>query len=356
MPRPSLPASLKKMWTFQVVLTQTTEEELWQHFTDKFRDYENHRDYLINKIEALGDEMNLNNPFSNQSFSKSRRTLPSRKYNNLNGVAVEVFLEPNDETEWNRYLLISKLNNDLKRCGKELKWDENAKYSAQFLEWTALSEQTVWELETALSGLATTEECCYFFAKRQWEITHADEILQEKQNEIAKSRHLGHVDVDPECSLCIFAEKIRTIQEKEALQRAIQEQQDAAEMLLMRQEEERVERELEEERKLMEKEAAKHTCETCDYTTSSGSKFDVHLASKEHTARLRSKALYCQPCETQSRSQLEHENHCNSVKHKKKVGEIVEPTEYLCDACKYTTPSKHLFKQHTNSKKHKKRT
>ena len=68
MPRPSLPSTLKKLWTFQVVLTQTTEEDLWQHFTDKFREYSKQWDCLMNKIEALGDEMNLNNPFSHQSF------------------------------------------------------------------------------------------------------------------------------------------------------------------------------------------------------------------------------------------------------------------------------------------------
>ena len=52
MPRPSLPSALKKLWTFQVVLTQTTEEDLWQHFTDKFREYSKQWDYLMNKIEA----------------------------------------------------------------------------------------------------------------------------------------------------------------------------------------------------------------------------------------------------------------------------------------------------------------
>jgi hypothetical protein len=354
MPRPSLPASLKKLWTFQVILTQTTEEEIWQHFTDKFRGYPDHRDYLLNKIEALEEEMNLNNPFSHQSFSKARGTQPFMKYNNLNGVAVEVFLEHNDETEWNRYMYIRQLDCDLKKCGKVFQWDENVKYAAQFMEWTALSQQTVWELDTALAGLVITEECCYFYAKRQWEIAHAEEILQQKNAELARLNHSRHsIEPDPECNLCILAEKRRALQEKQALERAIQEQQDAEEMLFMRQEEERVERELEAERKLMEKEAVKHTCKTCDYTTSSGGKFDVHLASKEHTARLRSKALYCESCMTQSRSQLEHENHCNSVKHKKKVGEIVEPTEYRCETCAYVTPSKHLFKQHTASKKHK---
>lgn len=349
MPRPTLPAALKKLWTFQVILTQTTEEELWQHFTDKFREYENQRDYLINKIEALGDEMNLNNPFSHQSFSKSRRTQPSRKYNNLNGVAVEVFLEHNDEIEWNRYLIISKLNSDLKRCGKELKWDENVKYAAQFLEWTALSEQTVWELETALTTLATTEECCYYVAKRQWEIAHADEILQQKETEIARSKHLGHVDVDPECSLCIFAEKLRTFQEKEALARAIQEQEDAAEMLFMRQEEERVERELEEERKLM----APLTCKMCDYSTTTPSKYDIHLSSRDHTNRHKLRATYCDVCQVQCKNNVDYDIHTATQKHKKKIGEIVEPAEYRCNACDYTTPSKYLYKAHCDTKTHR---
>ena len=94
---------------------------------------------------------------------------------------------------------------------------------------------------------------------------------------------------------------------------------------------------------------------TYNGTTSSGSKYDIHLASKEHISKSRSKAFYCKPCETQSRSQLEHENHCNSSKHKKKTGEIVEPENYHCEPCNFTTPSKHLFKQHNEGKKHKKK-
>ena len=351
MPRLSLPPALKKLWTFQVILTQTTEEEIWQHFTDMFKDYYDRRDCLIDKIEELDDEMMKNNPFSHRSFSKTQRTPPSMKYNNLNGVAVEVFLDPNDEMEWNRYMFIGKLNSDLKRCGRELKWDENVKYAAQFMEWTALSEQTVWELKTALAGLAITEESCYLVAKRQWEIAHADEILQQKNAEIAKAKHSVHVDNnDPECSLCILAEKLRTFQEQQALERARQEQEDAAEMLFMRQEEERIERELEEERKLM----APLTCKLCDYTTTTPSKYDSHLASREHTNRNKLRTTYCEACQVQCKNVVDYDIHTATQKHKKKVGDIVEPSEYRCDRCAYTTPSKYLYKAHCNTKTHQK--
>ena len=372
MPRPSLPPALKVLKTFAVVLTKTTQEEIWEHFVDAFSWYRKRAHYLIEKIEAIGEEIDAKNPFEKCSWrpTGSLSSFPSRKYDSEN--SYEIF----DEAEAERYNYLFKIRSDLDRCGRILGWADDEEYKQQFAEFTAIADDVCFNLEHKIHCLAVTENDAYLLAKHRWANSHKNELEDAELAERHKSHktkkewiELFHSDpvaarwcnsVPPNdedtCKYCIADKERRQIDDRIAISRYQREQKEAEEDAQRRKEEEYQLLQIENERKLMESEAVKHTCKTCDYTTSSSSKFDVHLASKEHTARLRSKALYCKPCETQSRSQLEHENHCNSAKHKKKIGEIVEPSEYRCDACEYTTPSKHLYKQHSDSKKHKERT
>jgi hypothetical protein len=106
----------------------------------------------------------------------------------------------------------------------------------------------------------------------------------------------------------------------------------------------------EEELKLM----APLTCKMCDYTTTTPSNYDSHLASKEHTNRIKLKSTYCEACQVQCKNNVDYDIHTATQKHKKKIGAIVEPSEYRCDMCDYTTPSKYLFKAHSETKTHQK--
>jgi hypothetical protein len=369
MPRASLPSALKVLKSFAVVLTKTTQEEIWEHFVDAFSWYRKRAYYLIEKIEALSEEIDAQNPFSKCSWrnTSSISSYPTRKYENE--TPYEIF----DDAECERYNYLFKIKSDLQRCGRILKWNEDEEYKQQFAEFTYITEEVCYDLEHKIHCLTITENDAYVLAKHKWMKAHKDEINDTQLSERhklhkTKKEWMELFAVDPvaarwcnstppndedTCKYCIADKERRTAEERIEIAKRIREKKEAAEDEQRRKDEEYELLQIENERKQMENEAVKHTCKTCDYTTSSGGKFDVHLASKEHTARLRSKALYCEPCETQSRSQLEHENHCNSVKHKKKIGEIVEPTEYRCDACDYTTSFKHLFKQHTDSKKHK---
>jgi Zinc-finger of C2H2 type len=369
MPRASLPPALKVLKTFAVVLTKTTQEELWSHFEDAFSWYRKRAYYLIEKIEAISEEIDAKNPFSKCSWRNtcSISAYPTRKYDSES--PYEIF----DDAEAERYNYLFKIRSDLERCGRILGWADDEEYCEKFAEFTFIADDVCYDLEHKIHCLAITENDAYVLAKHRWQKEHKNEIDEQQLAE----RHKGHrtkkewielFQTDPvaarwcnsippndedTCKYCIADKERRAVEDRIAIAKHLREQKEAEEDARRKKDEEYELLQIENERKEMEKEAVKHTCKTCDYTTSSGSKFDVHLASKEHTARLRSKALYCEPCDTQSRSQLEHENHCNSVKHKKKIGEIVEPTEYRCEPCNYVTPSKHLFKQHTDSRKHK---
>lgn len=369
MPRPSLPSSLKILKTFDVALTKTTQEELWSHFVDAFSWYRKRAYYLIEKIEALGEDIDADNPFSKCSWrnTSSISSYPSRKYESE--TPYDVF----DDAEAERYNYLFKIRSDLERCGRLLGWADDEDYKKQFAEFTIIADEVCYDLQHKLHCLAITEYDAYVLARHRWNQTHKNEIddarLAERhkshktkkewielfQSDPVAARWCNSIPPNDEdtCKYCIANKERREVEERITITRYRQEQKDAEELRKRQQEEEYAILEVERERKEMEN--TKHTCEMCDYTTSSGSKFDVHLASKEHTARIKSKSLYCKSCDTQSRSQLEYENHCNSIKHKKVVGLIPEPENYHCELCDFTTPSKHLFKQHNEGKKHNQR-
>ena len=372
MPRPTLPAALKMLKTMEVVLTKTTQEEIWEHFNNVFLSYDEKANYFFDILVELEENISQSNPFARASFSTSQNmnNYPARKY--ADAEAYKIF---DKENEFERYLYLFKIKSDLERCNSSLNWDKDDEKKDQYITWVNKAYKVCEKMKWKLNSLSETEHSQYFIAKRNWENANKEQIEREKlMNDHKFHRSINYFEdlfkSDPyraelwyrnvmplyvsECVYCIRERETQKLREEQMFARAVQQQQEAEEDRKYRKMEEQIEREIEEEKR-QELESQKHTCEMCEYTTSSGSKYDIHLASKEHISKSRSKAFYCKPCETQSRSQLEHENHCNSSKHKKKTGEIVEPENYHCEPCNFTTPSKHLFKQHNEGKKHKKK-
>jgi hypothetical protein len=368
MPRASLPPALKVLKSFAVVLTKTTQEELWSHFEDAFSWYRKRAYYLVEKIESISEEIDAKNPFSNCSWrpTGSLSSYPTRKYESES--PHEIF----DDAEADRYNYLFKVRSDLERCGRLLGWADDEEYKEKFAEFISIADEVCYDLEHKIHCLAITENDAYVLAKHRWTKEHKDEIEDTRLAE----RHKGHktkkewielFSVDPiaarwcnstppndedTCKYCIADKERRAIEDRIAISRYQREQKEAEEDARRRREEEYAELEIEEERKLIQ--TTKHTCEMCDYTTSSGSKFDVHLASKEHITKLKLKASYCSTCDIQCKNETDLAVHNSTQKHKKKVGEIVEPTEYRCDACDYTTPNKYLYKAHCKTTTHNK--
>jgi len=370
MPRASLPPALKVLKSFDVVLTKTTQEELWSHFVDAFSWYRKRAYYLIEKIESIGEEIDAQNPFSKCSWrnASSLSSYPSRKYEDEN--PYDVF----DDAEVERYNYLFKVKSDLERCGRLLGWADDEEYRDKFAEFTSIADEVCYDLQHKMHCLAITENDAYVLAKHRWQTTHKDEINDTQLRERHKShktrkewieifrtdpvaaRWCNSIPPNDEdtCKYCIADKERRQMEEKNTLSRLMREQKEAEEEAHRRKEEEYAELEIEKERRDMD--TVKHTCEMCDYTTSSGSKFDVHLASKEHTTKLRLKSTFCTTCGIQCKNETDFTIHNNTQKHKKKVGEIVEPTQYRCDACDYITPSKYLYKAHCDTKTHQEKT
>lgn len=367
MPRASLPPGLKVLKSFAVVLTKTTQEEIWEHFVDAFSWYRKRGYDLIEKIEAISEEIDAKNPFEKCSWRNtvSLSAYPTRKYENE--TPFEVF----DEAETERYYYLFKVKSDLERCGRILGWANDEEYKQQFAEFTLIAEEVCYDLEHKLHCLAITENDAFLLAKHRWTKAHKDEIQEAQFSE----RHKNHktkkewMEIfrdDPiaarwynstppndedTCKYCIADKERRQAEDRIAIAKHVREQKEAEEDARRKKDEEYELLQIENERKEMD--AKTHTCEMCDYTTSSGGKFDVHLASKEHTTLLKLKTTFCTTCGIQCKSDTDLIIHNNTQKHKKKIGEIVEPTEYRCDACDYTTPSKYLYKAHCNTKTHR---
>jgi len=368
MPRASLPPALKVLKSFDVVLTKTTQEEIWSHFVDAFSWYRKRAYYLVEKIEAISEEIDAKNPFSKCSWRNtcSISAYPTRKYDSEN--PYEIF----DDTEVERYNYLFKIRSDLERCGRILGWVDDEEYKDKFAEFTSIADEVCYDLEHKIHCLAITENDAYVLAKHRWQKEHKNEIDDERLAE----RHKGHktkkewielFHADPiaarwcnsippndedTCKYCIADKERRAVEDRIAIAKNMREQKEAEEDARRKRDEEYELLQIENERREMEKEAVKHTCETCDYTTSSGDKFDVHLASKEHITKLKLKSSYCSTCDIQCKNETDFAVHNSTQKHKKKVGEIVEPTEYRCDACDYTTPNKYLYKAHCKTTTH----
>lgn len=366
MPRPSLPASLKALRTFSVVLTKTTQEELWLHFVDAFSWYSKRAYYLINKIEEIDTEIVCANPFSKCSWRNTSliSAYPTRKYADESPHSVF------DEAECSRYEYLIHIHNDLDRCGRILGWKDDEEYAPTFAEFIAQAEYIRYELSLKLKMLASTEDTAYNNAKRNWKLAHKDEIddnqLRERHNkhktkkewiEIFKedstaARWYNSIPPNDEdtCKYCIGDKERRDKENKAAIDKYRQEQKDAEADAKRRAEEEYTELEIERERKEMENK--QQTCEMCDYTATSISKFDIHLASREHIFQQKLKSRHCNICDIQCKNADDYTVHLSTQKHKKKAGEIVEPEEYRCDPCDYTTGLKHHYTQHCATKRH----
>jgi hypothetical protein len=170
----------------------------------------------------------------------------------------------------------------------------------------------------------------------------------EKYPEELKYYKNGIPKDDETCSLCIGA-AIQKKLAKDMKERAERED---------REDYERSKQIREEALRLAEappspSEIKNHECADCEFHTTSGTAYDLHIRTAEHLAIKKQKALYCDTCDVQCRTVMELAQHKTTKKHKQMINpKLADPEVYRCTACEYSTDYKHVYNTHLKSKKH----
>ena len=348
MPRASLPNSFKDMRTMKVTLTQTTEEEIWEHMCDWVERYKEDMKRRIHEIDDILYQFDKENPYLKRDWmryftahwmSVEEREGWNRKYKNGR--------IPKPESEWDVDRDLCYVPRDLKLCLREFKWDEDPEKSNLVNDWEyrmdALRDYYKLNTET----LDYTDERLYNKAKDTFYNENKELILHKRENHGTVS--LLEKDEVPECKYCreyYLREKPEWDRRQKELEEEEERRQKEEEQRIQKEKEQR-QREAEERRN---RPAVIHTCELCDYKTVHGYNYELHMESKEHKQKQRDKDTYCEKCNHQSRSRAEHLAHLTSKKH---LGSSEDKQTFYCEHCKFTTPFKSLWDTHCNTRKHK---
>jgi hypothetical protein len=373
MPRPSLPSSLKNLDTINVLLTQTTEEQLWAHVKTFFPKWEAKQEEWIEAVRAASHQI------SKDTFAKCswRKKEPKLYYAKpcLSNICHMT------EEEQEEYGLMSFFFFDLHKLKRQLEWDkEEHPYSSEFNVMLGTMEHLGNILKASLQSLSDWEASCRDIGRQAWEKRDAEWIAEEARLQDVKNRHgkhrteeevrasyAGHNDAyamkrlaldleldvgyDTACELCIARdERVRREAEQEAERLRQKKEEAEREAELERQDEQRL---AEEEAKAQRPPVKIYTysCQLCNYTTPSHYSHTEHLASREHRHREKLQTFFCSTCGVQARSQAEHDFHQASVKHRNNVSGAGEE-RFHCEPCEYTCGTKMLWKQHCGGKKH----
>lgn len=332
MPRSSLPSHLKNLRIMEVLLTQTTEDEIRSQYKSAYLAFEaNHEKYMKRISDVVGELLD-GNPYSEKDWKKRP---PTRHYK-------ETFAWFGDnEDEMQEFARFSNLNHDLRVIIKTYEWPEleEMKYEVdKFYAFIYSSEKDITNLESIR----------FFQAKKKFEEENKEWIEEQEAIKVHKLRHHSaftlrkmiedegaNIDKHLECKYC----KAEYEKEVESIRRLREYEASVYPTLINV-----VEEVPKSERKPYIK-PTEQICEDCEFKSCYKSIFDDHFDKQQHKLAI----WFCKACQVQSRTELEYKNHIQTKKHEKKVsGE----TEYFCEKCNYKTLIKQRFDQHLESKKH----
>jgi hypothetical protein len=349
---------MKKFRSFEILITQTTPDDIWDFFVSKMNVFALRSKHYLSRIEKMLDEIKEYNHYLEFDFYESIERI------NL--------YEWSEDCYFDFIREYSVLMKDIELCENVLWCDkEDQENLDAMFEW----KRDISNFITNIQFLQN--ELVYYDNKNIAEVNtkRKEKRLEKDANQKVISNHWNnhkqpenyeepHVEgehyylkfdsskvyFDKECKLCISEKEFycsKKIHEDKELFELKQAQ-------LCQQEEE-------EAKKLAEKK--KHesqitnvstmVCECCEYKTKSKYNFQEHLESKDHQTKYKLKHWFCSDCNTQSRSELEWTYHIKTKKHKIAIGEEEgKPTEYHCESCDYTCRLKTHWTQHIAGKKH----
>lgn len=364
MPRPTLPKCVERLTTMNVMITQHTESDLWSHMCRMNTLLEEKGDWFWEEWDNFVNDMFRSNRYA-------KYTVNDWRFHRVKRVKAEDWREDwNDETS-DEYMILMSITHDLERCNKAFDW-RNTKEGFGDME----SEAYKFNQHFKYDEFSMYESMKFRDAERKYKTDDAEYIKERSEFRHHEDGHISgdlptqkisaqsyetdakyrsHIDeAKKTCKYCI------------ALAQAKKEREEAEELYLMKtkEEDERWQKEQAEKRKELEiqmrRPSRMHSCDDCDYHTTSMGSYSDHMESREHKAVENRKKWYCKDCGIQSRSTQEHEFHVRSKKHLKAVGELEEEEKetqvFECKACKYSTPYKQVYQTHMKSAKHLKNT
>ena len=340
MPRSTLPSALKKLETIDILLTQTTEEDVWGSLKMRYDIFMSRKEHFAKKISTYVGIFLDSNVYASVDLNKPIE----RSYRDN----IFAFTEQ-EQTE---YQQMFSLKHDFELCKRVLDWNET---KPEF-------EEMLWELQkfqlyasTSMSDVEALEDSAYrtICTKKKtiaMEKLNAEKVTNPhkfhtsindwnilfKENSDAWTWHGGSEQTKYNESLqCLKCQEIEAkrvqfdkivedIQEiKQDIKDALQEHKEATAIV-------------------------EYTCEDCDFKTHVKYLHTGHMHSTEHKRIQKLKEWFCEKCNSQSRTQVEWDNHIQTNKHLNKN----DSTDHVCEKCNYSTKLKHLFTQHCATKKH----
>jgi hypothetical protein len=321
MPNSNLPAEIKDITSFKVLVTQHTEEDVDMMLAKKYIDYLDLKNELLNIASNELGKMIDSNPYIDYDF---KTPLEDSRLPWLIGKSEQ-------------YMKICHLRNDFARCSKIFK-----------KEYSQLDD-----LDFFVNQMITYGTDYQFYEKGYRSAAYKHWMNKKKlikDTDKLKNPHKYHISIqdwelkiasDPDCVLMLdgpekYAESkscsLCIADEEERIKRMINRDFIPAHIL----EQEKIEDYKE--------------CEDCGFLGKSY-KFEAHLNQSQHLMALNVRSLYCEKCETQCRSEKELQIHNKSAKHIK-INNEKESIEYKCEKCNYSTVHKHVYETHCKSKRH----
>jgi len=354
MPRQSINPRAKSMMTFNVNITQNTEEELYKHLMNKLEEISVIFDEARRRQDAMVDLVFSENPYANFSW---RYSVPKR---------IEFLEWTKHEEKWYEFTKnLMELKHDLQLCITIFKWDERA--DGPELEYKLTRLTLDYEDE-----FNRYERMRYSQSKKEWEERDADWIREKKELTQHESHHpleyhiekckdidylkwtfrdgiIKSTEIDT-CKHCIKAQEWRA---GEPERKRLQEEKERVEEERLEESNRKWREEQEQRRKELLDSKHLYECKICNFKTYDDTAWELHEETKAHLKLVELKSLYCETCQIQSRNATEHAIHKQSKKHKINVGEIEKQIEFKCEACNYSSPLKQNYEKHCLSKQHK---
>lgn len=358
MPRPVIPPALKCLRTYDAKTTQTTDEELWSHFTEEFGKFEKsayENTALLDR--AVAEFYGMKNPYADCSW---RHKSPDRLYQ----TPFEWLCRSDKDFDLvDNHFYMLKLLGDLKVCLKHLDWEKNTDYCEKVSEMLEIGEKYQNEIKAGTDELKVMEKRKYDLAKRAW--CKANPGIDESR--AMKAAHVHHhppewweaeFERDPECAKW-YGYKIPThadcgicnrLREESEAHNAERERQKAE---IARFNAEAAGTGSETTSEPFETELGDYNCDACKFHTQYRAVYSMHLRSPDHLAIQKQKSLFCDRCNIQCRTLIEFNQHLTTKKHKNAENpDAITPQVFSCEPCGYTSTFKGNFENHLKSKRH----
>lgn len=357
MPRHTLPPQMKKFSSFEILLTQTTEDEIWSYFETVMPEFEKKSKLYVNTEEQFLNEMKEYNPYGSEYFSGFER--PSRITFN------DCFDERQNFEMFDFAKKFRRIQKDLELCETHLFDNEEDEKREKIFEWNKNISNYFSDIQFLQLEFKYIDDINYEKSR----VKYVEKFKKYKEEQDRKTKHSNHffeegpdsymcygkvIYYKPECQYCMVT-KQNYDSIKSVVEENLQKQKEIDELWIRNQEilkhkEIESNKEAEEDHDKALASMPMLCCVDCGFNTKSKYEMDLHNKTKDHVKKLKLKEWFCKCCETQARSEIEWISHINSKKHKKMFE--FKSNMLTCEACEYTTTIKCNFDKHCQTKRH----